>query len=184
MMDPWAEELPYFQEYLDHKLKQKKTNYFNLTSTTKAVPLKEIRKELLSPTNQYNKYITQIIEDLGVVAVTCWVQELTKPKKATHPLISESGAEYYWYGSSEKLKEALLGFMVVNDLAESSFAGVTDQLQVFGRILMSNPTTISDMAMNGFLDQTTTNKDMINKKTSLFHDLPEEFHITAIMCAV
>ena len=29
MMDPWAEELPPFQEYLDHKLKQQKTNYFN-----------------------------------------------------------------------------------------------------------------------------------------------------------
>ena len=28
-MDPWAAELPPFQEYLDHKLKQQKTNYFN-----------------------------------------------------------------------------------------------------------------------------------------------------------
>ena len=29
MMVPWAAELPPFQEYLDHKLKQQKTNYFN-----------------------------------------------------------------------------------------------------------------------------------------------------------
>ena len=71
MMYPWAAELPPFQEYLDHKLKQQKTNYFNSISTTKAVPLKELRKDLFSPTNQYNKYNTQIIEDLGVVAAAC-----------------------------------------------------------------------------------------------------------------
>ena len=29
MMDPWDSELPHFKDYLDHKLKQKKTNYFN-----------------------------------------------------------------------------------------------------------------------------------------------------------
>ena len=44
MMDPWAAELPLFQEHLDQKLKQQKTNYFNWTSTTKAVPLKELQK--------------------------------------------------------------------------------------------------------------------------------------------
>ena len=61
MMDPWEEELPPFQEYLDHKLKQHKTNYFNSTSTTKSVPIKEIFKELFSPTNEDNKYRTQMI---------------------------------------------------------------------------------------------------------------------------
>ena len=44
MMNPWETELPTFQEYLNHKLKQQKTNYFNSTSTTKAVTLKELRK--------------------------------------------------------------------------------------------------------------------------------------------
>ena len=44
MMYPWAAELPTFQEYLNHKLKQHKTNYLISTSTTKAVPLKELRK--------------------------------------------------------------------------------------------------------------------------------------------
>ena len=74
MMDPWEELLPPFQEYLDKKMKQQKTNYFNWTSKTKALPLKELRKELFSPNNQDNKNITQMIEDLGVVDATCWVQ--------------------------------------------------------------------------------------------------------------
>ena len=31
MMDPWEEDLPPFQNYLGHKMKQQKTNYFNST---------------------------------------------------------------------------------------------------------------------------------------------------------
>ena len=92
-MDPWAADLPPFQEYLDHKLKQYKTKYFNSTSTTKAVPLKELHKELLSPNNKYNKDSTQMLEDLGVVAATRWVQELLDPNKDTYPLMSKSWAK-------------------------------------------------------------------------------------------
>ena len=40
------------------------------------------------------------------------------------------------------------------------------------------------MARNGFLYQPTTNKEIRDKKTSLFHDFPEELHITDIMCVV
>ena len=91
-MDPWEEELPPFQEYLHHKLKQHKTNYFNSTSTIKAVPLKKLRKDLFSTTNQDNKYSTQMLEYLEFLAATRWVQELLYPKKSTYPLMSESGA--------------------------------------------------------------------------------------------
>ena len=61
----------------------------------------------------------------------------------------------------------------MNDLAESSFASVTAQLQVFGRIGMASAATISDMASNCFLDEPTTNKEMSEKTTSPFHDFPE-----------
>ena len=70
------------------------------------------------------------------------------------------------------------------DLAESSFAGMTAQLQVFGRIGMASADDIIVMARNGFLDQRTINKDTCDKKTSLFHYFLEELQITAIMCAV
>ena len=63
-----------------------------------------------------------------------WVQEVLDPEKDTYPLMSESGSEYSWDGSSDYLRETLFGFMAVNDLAKSSFAGVTSQLQVFGRM--------------------------------------------------
>ena len=93
IMDIWEEEFPPFQEYLYHKLKQHNTNYLNSTLTTNEVPFKEPRKELLSTTNQDNKDTTKIIEDLGVVAATRWLQELLDPKKSTYTLMSESGAE-------------------------------------------------------------------------------------------
>ena len=115
-----------------------------------------------------------MLEDLGVLAATCWVQELLERKKDTYPLMPESGAEYSWDGSADYLKEELIGFMAVNNLAEISFDGVTDQLQVFVWIGMASAATISDMDRNGFLDQPTTNKDMSDNKTSLFHDFPEE----------
>ena len=89
------------------------------------------------------------------MTATSWVQELLEPKKDTYPLMSESGAEYSWDEFSDNLKEALLDFMDVNDLVYSSFAGVTSQLQVFGRIGMTSPADIIDMAINGFLDRPT-----------------------------
>ena len=95
-MDLWATELPPFQEYLDHILKQQKTKYFNSTSTTKAFHLKELTKELFSPTNQDNKDSTQMLEYIGVVSATRWLQELLDPNKATYTLISESGVECSW----------------------------------------------------------------------------------------
>ena len=98
--------------------------------------------------------------------------------------MSESVVDYSWDGLSDNLKEALIGFMAVNDIAESSFSGVTSQLQVFGLIWMSRADAISDMARSGFLGRPTTNKDISDKKTRLFHDSQEELHITAIMCAL
>ena len=74
--------------------------------------------------------------------------------------------------------------MSVHDLAESSFSVVTAQMQLFSRIGMVSAATISDIARNDFLDQPTTNKETSDKKTSLFHYLTEELHITDIMCAV
>ena len=136
------------------------------------------------PTDQENKDSTRIIEVLGFVSGTRWVQELLEPKKDIYPLMSESGSEYSWDGSSDDLKDALIGLMAVNDLSDSAFASVTSQLQAFYRIVMSSADAIRYMDSNDFLDQPTTNKEMNDKKKILFHYFPEELHITAIMCAV
>ena len=113
-----------------------------------------------------------MIEDLVVVAATCWVQELLDPKKATYTLMSESGVEYSWDGSTYDLKKEFLGFMALNYLSDILFAGVTSQLQVFGRIGMASAAAISDMARNALLDRPTTNKEISDKKKILFRGFP------------
>ena len=55
---------------------------------------------------------------------------------------------------------------------------------LLGRIGMASASAISNMARDGFLYRPTTNKEISDKKTSLFHDFPEDLQIAAIMCAV
>ena len=97
--------------------------------------------------------------------------------------MSESWADYSWYGYSYDLKEASLGFMDVNYIAESSLSGVTFQLQVFGLIGIASASAICNIARYVFLYLPTTNKEMSDKKISLFYYFPEELQITAIICA-
>ena len=66
----------------------------------------------------------------------------------------------------------MLGKMVTNDLSESSFAGITYQVQTYGRIGMCNAAAISDMPRNGYLSRPTTKKDLKEVNRGLFHDLP------------
>ena len=78
----------------------------------------------------------------------------------------------------------MLGKMVTNDLAESSFAGVTAQVQTYGRIDMCSAATVSDMARNGFFARPTTKKNIGNDKRGVFFTLPEELRLTAVMVAM
>ena len=55
---------------------------------------------------------------------------MVDPKKGTWQFLSDSGGELSFEHSSEEDKLALCGMMAVNDLAESSFAGLTAQVQV------------------------------------------------------
>ena len=50
--------------------------------------------------------------------------------------------------------------MLTNDLAESSFSGVTSQVQTYVRIGMCNSAAISDMSRNVYLSRPTTKKDL------------------------
>ena len=74
--------------------------------------------------------------------------------------------------------------MVTNDLTESSFAGVTSQVQTYGRIGMCNDADISDMYRNGYFSCPTTKKDLKEVNNGTFQDFPEELWLTAIMAAM
>ena len=92
----------------------------------------------------------------------------------------------------DDVKRAMLGEWALNDLAESSFAGVTAQVQCYGRIGMRNASAVSDVERNGLLNRnstkkqinhatTSTKKKQKDKKRGLYHGLPKELHITLLM---
>ena len=87
---------------------------------------------------------------------------------------------YSWDVASYELKKSLFGLMVVNDLAESAFGGLTAHLEVFGRIGLANAAAVSDMQHNGYLKR----PNLENNEMSLYFGLPEELRITATMTAV
>ena len=86
-----------------------------------------------------------------------------------------------WEHFPPDVKKALLGKMVYNDLAERSFAGVTEQFQCYSWIYMCSADVVSDTAKNGFLDRPTTRNQMERHQQGLFHVLPDEFQITLVM---
>ena len=70
-------------------------------------------------------------------------------------------------------KRAMLGQWASNDLAESSFAGVTAQIQCYGRIGMSNAATVSDVARNEFMNR-GGKKKQINCATTSTKKKPKD----------
>ena len=101
-----------------------------------------------------------MLDTLGTIALKEMIKELEDKTKATYKYLSISGYEYSWEHCLETTKKAMLGKMVTNDLAESSFTGVTYQVQTYGHTGMCNAAYISDMSRNGYLSRPTTKKDL------------------------
>ena len=82
--------------------------------------------------------------------------------------------------------------MASNDLAESSFAGVTAQVQCYGRIGMSAAAVVSDVGRNGFLSHGGTKKQINRaisstktkakeKECKLYFGMVKELQITLLI---
>ena len=108
-------------------------------------------KELFCPEDHDNKDSTKVLEKIAIFGAEAFISELLDEKKATYKYLSISGTEYSYEHCPDEVKKALLGCMATNDMAESSFAGVTAQLQCYGCIGMHNGTAVSDMKQNGFM---------------------------------
>ncbi len=78
-----------------------------------------------------------------------------------------------------------MGMVAVDDLAMSLFVVVTAQVQVFGRIVMANAAAVSDMSCNSSLHCPVTINEMESDDShGLFHGLPEELRIMAVIAAM
>ena len=140
--------------------------------------------ELFSPKDADNKDSTPVLGEVAKIGVAALQRELEDPKKATYRYLSISGSEFSFDHCPEQTKNDMLGRWATNDLAESSFGGVTLQVQCFGRIGLCNAAAISDMRMNRFLSRPTTKKQMESDDIGLVHGLPDELKISLLMVAM
>lgn len=194
IFDDLRSELPEFDAYLKHEFENKKTECVK-ASSTKAIPLKELIKEIFCPVDEDNRDSTEMLENLAGIGIAGLIAELEDEKKATYKYLSISGTEFSYEHCPDNAKKAIIGKMASNDLAESSFAKVTAQVQCYGRIGMCAAAAVSDCDKNGFLHRSTLVKQIKRKSTSskkrkkekkrgLYHNLPKELQITLLMMCV
>ena len=113
---------------MEYELKNKKSDFVE-ASQTEVVPLKELIKELFSPTNLDNQDSTKMLETIATIGTQALIDELIDEKKATYKYLAISGSEFSNEHCLDDVKRAMLGQWASNDLAKSSFAGVTTQVQ-------------------------------------------------------
>ena len=87
--------------------------------------MKELIKELFLPTNLDNQDSTEMLETIITIVTQALIDELLDDNKATYKYMSISGSEFSHEHCPYDVKRAMLGQWASNDLAESSFAGVT-----------------------------------------------------------
>ena len=96
------------------------------------------------------------------------IDKLEDKKKATYKYLSVSDTAFSYEHCPGDKKKAMLCKMVSKDLAGSSFAGVTAQVQCYGRIEMCAAAAVSDCDRNeclhrGSIGNQIKRKSNINK---------------------
>ena len=87
---------------------------------------------------------------MSAIGIAALVVEMENEKKATYKYLSMSTSEFSYEHCPEDVKKSMLVKMASNYLAEGSFAGVTAQVQCYGRIGMSAAAAVSDVGEMGF----------------------------------
>ena len=181
--DDIASELTEFREYLDEMHENRMTKFIP-ESKHKTIPYKNLIAELFDPQDDDNRESTSMLEDVALIGIEAIRTELLDKKKATYKYLSISGSHFSYDHCPETTKTEMLGMMATNDHAESSFAGVTAQIQTYGRIGMHGAAAVSDMQRNKFLSGPTTKKGIAKNERGLFHELPEELRLTGTIMAM
>ena len=85
------DDLREFKDYMDYQCKDR-TSHYAASSRTRGVPLKNLIKELFTPTDRDNQDITNILGKLTAIGIQELLYELVDDNKATHKYISISGS--------------------------------------------------------------------------------------------
>ena len=143
-------------------------------SEHKTIPYKKFIIELFDPQDGNSKESTSVLEDVALIGIDAIRTELLDKTKATYKYLSISDSHVSFDHCPESTKVGMLAMMATNSYAGSSFAGVTAQAQIYGRIGIHGAATVSDMQRNKFQARPTIKKSIANNERGLFHKLPEE----------
>jgi hypothetical protein len=87
-----------------------------------------------------------------VLAVDTLLREFHDEKKASYKYFSGSKSQFLWQYYPQHHKQATLGIMAVNDVAESALGGCTRNVQTGNHIQLSSAAAVSNAKRNHVFD--------------------------------
>ncbi len=139
--------IPSFSEFMTYYFEGKKSA--KVDGTGKDFPYQKLREELFHPQQAVNQATRDMTIRLGRIAVETILRELRDPKKATSNYLSSVNGEYSWENTSTEDHEALKDRVANNDLSESAHGGTSHQINLWGRILLTNAAGMDQVRRNG-----------------------------------
>ena len=182
------DDLPEFAEFMDFMFEHKETptilkNESNLTdfNNSKVLPYDLLRAELFFPAREENQATDTVCTNMAVELAQTMLVELRDPKKATSDYLSSEEGQFSWGQTTQSEHEACIGLMATNNMAESPFAGLTHQFQIYGRILGIHASGISQARINGDFRRILNGMD---KKDGMFHCLSPKMKESLLRMAI
>ena len=151
-------------------------NYNN----SKVIPYRKVVDELFYPERIENQDTTNLVLKLAKEVAFVWLEELRDPKKATADYLSSIDGQFSWKNTNKEQQKKLLGTSATNDVAESPFATITENIQRFGRLTQGNAAVTAHAKINGDFDR----KILGAESDGLFHQLPNEMRQSLISFAI
>ena len=141
-----AAPLPPLQDAMKYQYEEKKTVAID---GYKVLPYDKLNAEMFYPSRPENIQTTELVKEMACEVAECILKELCDPKKALSDYLSCKEGKFSWGETTEEEHEACLGRMATNDSAESPFAGLTQQMQQFGRVLGIHASAVSHAKFSG-----------------------------------
>lgn len=144
---------------------------------TKVLPLAVVRKELFYPEREASKETSVYMKELGEVAASAFLRELRDPRKVTHQYLTSQNGRKCWRNTSEAEKKKAVGIRAVNDPCESSFGGLTNELETFSTIKIQHAGAVDQVRRNGDLKRdSAVQKKSKQKEKGLSKGM--EYHVS------
>ena len=138
--------LPPLQEAMTYQYEEKQTIALD---GSKVLPFDQLNAEMFYPQRPENQQTTDLVKEMASEVAECIMKELCDPKKALSDYLSCKEGKFSWGETTDEEHKACLGMMATNDSAESPFAGLTQQMQQFGRVLGIHASAVSHAKFSG-----------------------------------